>query len=86
MIIPKKLKSGDGVRVISPARSLAMVSQESRKIANKRFKDLGLKLSFSKNAEEKDRFLSKQALLCHINYKRLKKSYVEKVLIYWIVL
>jgi len=58
MIIPNKLKPGDGARVISPARSLAMLSQESKEIADKRFEDLGLELSFSKNAGEKDRFLS----------------------------
>lgn len=58
MIIPKKLKEGDEIRVISPARSLAIISQENREIANENFRDIGLKLTFSKNVEEKDRFLS----------------------------
>jgi len=41
-----KLKVGDEVRIITPSRSLAIVSKEAREIANKRFADLGLKLSF----------------------------------------
>lgn len=57
-IYPTKLKSGDEVRIVAPSRSLAIISEESRKIANKRFSDLGLKLSFGKNLEEKDAFVS----------------------------
>jgi muramoyltetrapeptide carboxypeptidase len=37
---------------------LAIISEESRKIANNRFSDLGLKLSFGKYLEEKDEFVS----------------------------
>jgi len=55
---PQKLKKGDEVRVIAPVRSLAIISEESRKIANKRFEELGLKLSFGKHAEEMDEFVS----------------------------
>ena len=58
MIIPSKIRKGDVVRVISPARSLTMINEESRKIAKERFNILGLKLTFSKHAEEKDRFWS----------------------------
>lgn len=57
-MIPKKLKKGDEVRVISPARSLAIISKESRVIAQKRLKDLGLKVSFSKHVEKLDEFNS----------------------------
>ncbi len=57
-IFPNKLKSGDEVRIIAPSRSLAIITPESRKIANKRFGDLGLKLSFGKHIEEMDDFAS----------------------------
>jgi muramoyltetrapeptide carboxypeptidase len=57
-IFPEKLKPGDEVRVIAPARSLSIISKENREVANKRLEDLGLKLSFSKHAEEMDDFAS----------------------------
>ncbi len=59
-MIATKLKKGDGVRVIAPARSLAMpfISDELKKIAIKRFSELGLNLSFSKNVYEIDDFNS----------------------------
>ncbi|MCX6789360.1 MAG: LD-carboxypeptidase [Candidatus Gribaldobacteria bacterium] len=55
---PKKLIAGDEVRVIAPSRSLTIVSSENRKIANNRFAELGLKLSFGKHVEEADNFVS----------------------------
>ncbi len=55
---PPKLKAGDEVRIITPSCSLATFSEELRKIANERFSDLGLKLSFGKHLEEKDEFES----------------------------
>lgn len=58
MLIPKKLKAGDEVRVIAPSRSLSIISKETRDIANRRFEELGLKLTFSKNCEIIDEFLS----------------------------
>lgn len=57
-IIPNKLQDSDLIRVISPARSLAIISLDSRKIADQRLQKLGLKLSFSKNVEVKDEFAS----------------------------
>lgn len=59
-MIPPKLQRGDGVRVIAPARSLAMpwISEELKQIAIQRFKDLGLKLSFSPHLQEIDEFNS----------------------------
>ncbi len=59
-MIPPKLKIGDGVRVIAPARSLAMpwLTDELKKIAKKRFKKLGLNLSFAKHVNELDEFNS----------------------------
>ena len=58
MLIPEKLKKGDEIRVISPARSMAIIDRLTRDIANKRFSELGLKLSFSKHVEEVDSFSS----------------------------
>jgi muramoyltetrapeptide carboxypeptidase len=57
-IYPAKLKAGDEVRVISPSRSMAIITKESREIADKRFKELGLKLSFGKHIDEIDEFVS----------------------------
>lgn len=58
-MIPEKLKKGDEVRVISPSRSMAIISPENRDIARKRLEDeLGLKITFSKHVEEKGDFSS----------------------------
>lgn len=57
-IYPQKLKKGDLVRIIAPARSLAIINKETRKIANERFAELGLKLSFGRHVEECDDFAS----------------------------
>lgn len=57
-IFPEKLKTGDKVRVIACSRSLGIISQEAREIANKRFLELGLELSFGKHVEEMDAFKS----------------------------
>lgn len=55
---PQKLKAGDEIRVISPARSLAIIPKDSRDIALRRLKEMGLKVTFSNHAEEKDEFNS----------------------------
>lgn len=57
-IYPEKLKNGDEVRIIAPSRSIVILSEESKNIANQRFFDLGLKLSFGKHVKEKDDFFS----------------------------
>jgi len=57
-IYPSKLKAGDEVRIVASARSMAIISKGTREIANKRFADLGLKLSFGKHIEESDEFIS----------------------------
>lgn len=57
-IIPDKLKQGDEVRVIAPSRSLAITSEQTRKIANQRFESLGLKLSFGQHVMDCDIFNS----------------------------
>jgi muramoyltetrapeptide carboxypeptidase len=57
-IYPARLQKGDEIRVIAPARSLSLIGAENREIANKRFEELGLKVSFSEHAEESDDFVS----------------------------
>lgn len=57
-IYPQKLKFGDQVRIVAPSRSLSIISKELQTVANKKFEDLGLKLSFSKHATEIDDFNS----------------------------
>lgn len=57
-IFPDKLKAEDEVRIIAPSRSLTIITPKSREIANKRFEELGLKLSFGKHVEETDDFAS----------------------------
>jgi muramoyltetrapeptide carboxypeptidase len=58
MIVPQKLKVGDEIRVIAPSRSLSMIDAEIREIANACFSEMGLKISFSKNAELVNEFVS----------------------------
>jgi muramoyltetrapeptide carboxypeptidase LdcA involved in peptidoglycan recycling len=58
LIYPDKLKSGDEVRIISPSRSMSIIKDGSKKIANDRFAELGLKLSFGKHVDESDDFVS----------------------------
>lgn len=57
-IFPQKLKKGDKMRIIAPSRSMAIISEETRDIAKKRFKEFGLELSFGKHIEEIDEFVS----------------------------
>jgi len=57
-IFPPKLKRGDGVRIVAPARSLAMpwLNDELKKTSRQRLEDLGLKLSFGPHVNEIDPF------------------------------
>jgi muramoyltetrapeptide carboxypeptidase LdcA involved in peptidoglycan recycling len=55
-IFPKKLSKGDEIRVISPARSMGIISPSIRAIAMRRLEEMDLKLSFSKHCYERDVF------------------------------
>jgi muramoyltetrapeptide carboxypeptidase len=59
-MIPEKLKRGDGIRIIAPSRSLKTpwITDDLKKIATQRFKEIGLELSFSKHVNEIDNFNS----------------------------
>ena len=54
MIVPPKLKKGDEIRIIAPAKSLALIPQNSIEYAKERFEQQGFKITFSKNCKEKD--------------------------------
>ena len=58
MIIPEKLKIGDEIRIIAPARSMGILTEETKSIANKRLADLGFKVTFGKHVDEIDEFNS----------------------------
>jgi len=57
-MIPNKLKKGDEIRIISPARSMSILSKDLLDIAITRFNELGFKITFSKHVKEIDEFNS----------------------------
>jgi muramoyltetrapeptide carboxypeptidase LdcA involved in peptidoglycan recycling len=58
-IYPKKLQRGDSIQVIAPSRSMGIIGEDSKEYALEYFeKELGLKVTFSKNVYEMDRFKS----------------------------
>jgi muramoyltetrapeptide carboxypeptidase LdcA involved in peptidoglycan recycling len=59
-IIPPKLKAGDEVRVIAPARSIRLpfITEELRREATRNLEALGLKVSFGKHINELNEFQS----------------------------
>lgn len=78
IMIPPKLKSGDGVRVISPARSLAMpwINEELKEKAIQRFNELSLNLSFAEHVNEINDFSSSsiQSRVCDLHEAFSDKS------------
>jgi muramoyltetrapeptide carboxypeptidase LdcA involved in peptidoglycan recycling len=58
MIIPKKLQKGDEIRVVAPARSLAILSDAIIDLAKEKLEKQGFVVSFSDNCREKDTFAS----------------------------
>lgn len=58
MIFPSKLKQGDEVRIIAPAMSYKIIGEDVRNIAKERLEKIGLKVSFGKNIELIDEFVS----------------------------
>jgi len=55
-MIPARLQRGDEVRVVSPAVSLGFIPEDQKQTAGERLDGLGLRRSFSRNAEVMDRF------------------------------
>ncbi len=58
MLIPDKLKTGDEIRVIAPARSLSLLSKENIFLAQDKIESQGFRVSFSKHCGESDMFMS----------------------------
>ena len=58
MLVPPKLTLGSVARVVAPARSLSIISEETKEIANANFKELGIDVTFGKNVEVVDDVLS----------------------------
>lgn len=57
--LPPKLRAGDTVRVIAPARSRAMIMEhDNTGPINSRFAEMGLRLTFGDHVDEDDRFRS----------------------------
>lgn len=57
-IYPKKIKRGGNIRIIAPSRSISILSGALREIADRRFTDLGVTLTFGKHVKETDEFVS----------------------------
>ncbi|MGD8191380.1 S66 family peptidase [Brevibacillus ginsengisoli] len=57
-MIPAKLKKGDHIRIVSPARSMGLIHLDHRELARQQFARLGLTVSFSDFCEEMDEFYS----------------------------
>ncbi len=80
MIIPQKLQLGDEIRVVAPARSLALLSEENLNLAKENLEKQGFKVSFSKNCKEKDAFMS-SSIKSRVNdlHEAFKDSNVKAV-------
>jgi guanylate kinase len=57
-MIPQKLTPGDEIRIIAPARSMKLLSQEGIESAKQRIEKLGFKVTFGKNVNEVDEVIS----------------------------
>src|SRR5215216_6488453 len=55
-MIAARLQEGDEVRIVSPAVSVGFIPEDQKSMARERLEGLGLRLSFSTNAEVMDRF------------------------------
>ena len=53
-IIPQRLKKGDKVMIIAPSRSLKLIGDDCRKIAEERLADLGLEIVFAPNTTDEN--------------------------------
>lgn len=53
-IIPERLKSGDKVMVIAPARGIKIIGQDCRNIAHERLGRLGLEVVFAPNTTDEN--------------------------------
>jgi len=57
-VIPSKLKKGDEIRIIAPARSLSLLDDSFIQLAKENIEKQGYIVTFSKNCKECDMFVS----------------------------
>lgn len=55
-MVPEKLKPGDEIRVIAPARSMTILGEDCKVLATERLESLGLKVTFGKYVNESDEY------------------------------
>jgi len=83
IMIPKKLKKGDEIRIIAPSRSLSLpwILNEIQNNAIQKLKKLGLKITFSKNVREIDEYDS-SSIRSRVNdlHEAFKDSNVKAIL------
>lgn len=51
---PNKLQPGDGIRIIAPSRSMSILSDEVKSIANRKLSAFGFKVTFGRHVDEVD--------------------------------
>ena len=61
-MIPEKLKVGDEVRIIAPARSMNILGEDTIEIATKRLNDLGLKVTYGKYVNESQEYFNSASI------------------------
>jgi muramoyltetrapeptide carboxypeptidase len=57
-MFPRKLSSGDEIRVVAPSTSLRGISSTTREVALKNFAALNLRITYGENSEASDEFNS----------------------------
>lgn len=77
IIMPDKLKMGDEIRVIAPARSLGIFNEEIICEATKRLESLGFKVSFANNVYHKENSYTKSASI-EERIKDLEEAFKDK--------
>ncbi|WP_078381196.1 S66 family peptidase [Sutcliffiella halmapala] len=57
-MIPANLREGDEVRIIAPSTTHSILSEENIELSTRRLEELGLKVTFGKNINEKNSLLT----------------------------
>ncbi|MCA1027247.1 S66 peptidase family protein [Cytobacillus kochii] len=57
-MFPKRLQSGDEIRIIAPSRSMAVIKGEQRRLAEERLANLGFNITYGQYVLEHDDFFS----------------------------
>ncbi len=81
-LCPLSLQYGHEVRVIAPSRSLNLIDARVRALAVQRLTTLGLKVSFSRYAEESDHYYNNGSIAHRVHdiHEAFKDSHVKAVL------